>query len=196
MPLRLPGGFNFANNGYFTGSAPLPFKALNFTYAVVFNASTVSTYQTFLSQGRADTAVTGTAASFYLVKQNLVEDFMYASQTFTTTNVSASKLSFGVIVTAAGSGKNSIGSLNGGTGETGNYPDGTLKVDTTCFALGRLCPTRLNNNLFTGTMHEVMVFSTNLPDSLRYWVDGYFAWKWGVVDNLPATHLYFGTPPV
>jgi hypothetical protein len=42
---------------------------------------------------------------------------------------------------------------------------------------------------------ECIVYSTTLTDSARQQVEGYLAWKWGLVASLPANHPYKLIPP-
>lgn len=199
-PERLEDGFDFSNRGYFEGPSPLPAMAMNFTMSAVFNPSKVDGWQTIASVGRDDRDVFATSATFYLVHKNIAFDFMWGDQKFLTQTVSARKINFGSLTISAGAAAygsvNSLGSANGASAEAGRYPNDQLQVNNTCFAIGRICPTRLNVNPFSGSIHEVMIFTTNLPEALRFWIDGYFAWKWGVVDLLPAWHLYAAAPPV
>ena len=46
------------------------------------------------------------------------------------------------------------------------------------------------NNL-TGTISEILVFNRALQNDERQQVEGYLAWKWGLVQNLPVTHPYY-----
>ena len=43
---------------------------------------------------------------------------------------------------------------------------------------------------------EVLVFNANLSTPNRQIIEGYFAWKWGLVNRLPATHPYINRPPL
>lgn len=48
---------------------------------------------------------------------------------------------------------------------------------------------------FGGEYNEVLMFNQGLSVSDRQKVEGYLAWKWGIVANLPASHPYKYTPP-
>lgn len=194
MPQRLAGGFNFANSGYFSGPPPLSRKAMNFTMAVAFNAAAVSTHQVLLSQGRADFASARTAVNFYLATSNLRLDWTFGWQQYDTQLISTGKINFAVIAVAAGTG-GSTGAANGANDASSAWPDGTLDVSDACFNIARQCPSRANGDVFRGAIHEVMVFSSTLPSDARRWIEGYFAWKWGLVANLPSSHMYSATPP-
>ncbi len=54
------------------------------------------------------------------------------------------------------------------------------------------------NLAFNGEFYEVLVFNAALSTSQRQQIEGYLAWKWGLVSSLPANHPYkmFPPPPV
>jgi hypothetical protein len=47
-----------------------------------------------------------------------------------------------------------------------------------------------------GTMAEVVITNTALSTAARQRLEGYLAWKWGLVANLPANHPYKINPPL
>jgi hypothetical protein len=47
----------------------------------------------------------------------------------------------------------------------------------------------------TASVAEVIVYSTTPSDQQRQQIEGYLAWKWGLVANLPAGHPYKNYPP-
>lgn len=51
------------------------------------------------------------------------------------------------------------------------------------------------NELFNGTMNEIIVLNQLPTTALRQQVEGYLAWKWGIQASLPATHPYRSAPP-
>lgn len=42
---------------------------------------------------------------------------------------------------------------------------------------------------------EFVVFAQDVPQTTRQRTEGYLAWKWGLVGNLPSTHPYKNSPP-
>lgn len=52
-----------------------------------------------------------------------------------------------------------------------------------------------NGEFYNGNLAEMMVFSGFLNDSQRQQIEGYLAWKWGLVASLPSTHPYKLFPP-
>jgi len=51
-------------------------------------------------------------------------------------------------------------------------------------------------SFFTGNIAEILFFDSVLTTSNREIIEGYLAWKWGLVSNLPATHPYINRPPL
>ena len=47
----------------------------------------------------------------------------------------------------------------------------------------------------TASVSEVIVYSTTPTDQQRQTIEGYLAWKWGLVASLPAGHPYKNYPP-
>lgn len=50
-------------------------------------------------------------------------------------------------------------------------------------------------NYYTGTISEIIVYSTDIGIQNIYSVEGYLAWKWGLQTSLPATHPFSKFPP-
>lgn len=44
---------------------------------------------------------------------------------------------------------------------------------------------------FKGDISEILMFNRALQNDERQQVEGYLAWKWGLVQNLPVTHPYY-----
>jgi hypothetical protein len=47
---------------------------------------------------------------------------------------------------------------------------------------------------FVGRIGEVLIYNAAMTRDQRQLVEGYLAWKWGLVGNLPSTHPYKKTP--
>jgi hypothetical protein len=45
-----------------------------------------------------------------------------------------------------------------------------------------------------GYIFEILVYRASITDTQRQQIEGYLAWKWGLVANLPSTHPYKNTP--
>jgi hypothetical protein len=48
--------------------------------------------------------------------------------------------------------------------------------------------------LFTGNIYDIILYTGPLTTSQRQRVEGYLAWKWGFVANLPSTHPFKNSP--
>lgn len=48
---------------------------------------------------------------------------------------------------------------------------------------------------FTGNIYEVLLYTGPLTTTQRQSVEGYLAWKWGLVASLPSNHPYKNYPP-
>jgi hypothetical protein len=46
-----------------------------------------------------------------------------------------------------------------------------------------------------GTLQEIIIYGTTVSTSQRQQIEGYLAWKWGLVASLPSTHPYKLFPP-
>jgi len=86
-------------------------------------------------------------------------------------------------------------SVNGGTVTL--YTNGTSYMTAT--TLGNFTWTSLligrrsygaGQENFTGKFGEFIIFNSAVSTSQRQQVEGYLAWKWGLVGNLPSTHAY------
>lgn len=42
---------------------------------------------------------------------------------------------------------------------------------------------------------EILIYNTTFADAQRQQVEGYLAWKWGLVSQLPSAHPYKNSPP-
>ena len=75
-----------------------------------------------------------------------------------------------------------------------NIIDTTFTVSgTTQFALSAIGG--LATRYFTGNIQEVIVYSGPITTSQRQQVEGYLAWKWGLVANLPSDQPYKSVNP-
>ena len=48
---------------------------------------------------------------------------------------------------------------------------------------------------FNGYIQEILIYDTPLTTTQRQNVEGYLAWKWGLVANLPGNHPFKKWPP-
>lgn len=55
---------------------------------------------------------------------------------------------------------------------------------------------KYGNSYYQGSLHEILLYTPGVgSEQKRRKVEGYLAWKWGVVDGLPNTHPYKLSPP-
>lgn len=91
------------------------------------------------------------------------------------------------------------------TGVFNYYRDGQIQSTNTVYAginsiTGRALGIGANqsgNFDIGGTyaIYELLIFNSFLSDPVRYQVEGYLAWKWGLQANLPSNHLYKNASP-
>jgi hypothetical protein len=53
----------------------------------------------------------------------------------------------------------------------------------------------ITTNTWTGRISEVLMYNVQLTVAQQAQVEGYLAWKWNLVSNLPVTHPYKYSPP-
>lgn len=77
-----------------------------------------------------------------------------------------------------------------GTLQTSNNTNAGVTANTTA-RLGIGENATLNNaRAGTYNVYEIVIYKSFLTDTQRQQVEGYLAWKWGMVGNLPSTHPY------
>jgi hypothetical protein len=92
--------------------------------------------------------------------------------------------------TSAGALTTFVNGTAGGTASVGTRSSGCQG-----FALASTqgtVPTTANSAAY---ICEALVYNAALTDSQRQQVEGYLAWKWGLVGNLPSNHPYKFAPP-
>ena len=97
----------------------------------------------------------------------------------------------------------SIG-YGGGTQATNYGVNGTLRSTTTVTPIGNntaIAPLWLNGRWDSTSGENVIIaemlhYNTSLSTAQRQQVEGYLAWKWGIVANLPSDHPYKKTSAV
>jgi hypothetical protein len=76
---------------------------------------------------------------------------------------------------------------NGGARGTRNVQSTNPNTGTAFYNIGDY----YGGSPFYGYINEILVFNRALQNDERQQVEGYLAWKWGVVQNLPTTHPYY-----
>ena len=51
------------------------------------------------------------------------------------------------------------------------------------------------NNSLKGNIGEIIMFNKQLNDNERFPIEGYLAWKWGISNSLPSTHMFYNNAP-
>jgi len=52
-----------------------------------------------------------------------------------------------------------------------------------------------NNNIFHGSIREILIYNNCLGLSDRQRIEGYLSWKWRLTSNLPTGHPFITTQP-
>ena len=88
------------------------------------------------------------------------------------------------------------------TGYFENFVNGATQGSATGGTGARTTPTRITigalqtlATYFNGNIYEIVVYASYLSQVQRQTVEGYLAWKWGLVSQLPANHPYKLFPP-
>ena len=79
------------------------------------------------------------------------------------------------------------------------YINGTAmntKTGTTIATTGIDIGGFANSQTWPGYLHEFLLIAQTLTPLQRQQVEGYLAWRWNLVSQLPANHLYKNTTPV
>ena len=82
----------------------------------------------------------------------------------------------------------SSNSLNGSQATVTDLQPRNITTGTTSARIGEYFGDGSNLN---GTISEILIFNRALQNDERQQVEGYLAWKWGLVQNLPVTHPYY-----
>ena len=84
----------------------------------------------------------------------------------------------------------------GTTGSEFAVDGGAITIGTDAFGASP-SPVPGSTNTWPGIICEVILYAdVILSNSDRRTVEGYLAWKWGLVSNLPVTHPFKNSPPV
>ena len=52
-----------------------------------------------------------------------------------------------------------------------------------------------DNDLFSGSISEILIYNSTLTTDNIQSIEGYLAWKWGLEQQLPSSHSYFSHSP-
>ena len=84
-----------------------------------------------------------------------------------------------------------------GSADLRNLTSGTRHdlLYTSTFGVGAGLRRWFAEKWFNGKIGEIICIQTAVDSATRYKIEGYLAWKWGLVANLPAGHPYKSAPP-
>jgi hypothetical protein len=169
-----------ASSAFFTGANPTSYNMTAFF--VYFDANVDTCAPVYTSGDPAVTDLTGLfpncGGTTYL--QTTAG---WATQTATITKTTSNLVS--LQYSSASNTNNILVYFNG----TLNFTASSSSFTRTSFTLGRRAA-----NYLTGNYYEVISYNTFLNTTDRQTVEGYLAWKWGLVSSLPATHPYKNNP--
>ena len=169
-----------------------------FTFFMIYQRTGGGTYDTLVTRGVGNLAApidfyTNTSTGNF--SRNIGNGTAYADYNTTSgsnfTNVTTPSLYYANITAANGAldafnfatpTDPSSGTLTGVYyGDTGT----AIYIGTRADSVTRL----------TASVAEVIVYSTTPTEIQRQTIEGYLAWKWGLVASLPASHPYKNYPP-
>lgn len=186
----------------------LSFTGTNgYQYITNTNATVTNSAYTIFAVGKQNTSTTTWTGYNYLIKGNPSTDsllfFGARGGTFTTFTGGTNSWND----TNANSPSQSVQStsimsivVNGST--LTPYFNGTAqntKTGTTASFAGFRIGDTDNGNLgqnWSGFVGEILIYNGALSTSDRQTIEGYLAWKWNIVSNLPAGHPYKSSPPM
>jgi hypothetical protein len=79
--------------------------------------------------------------------------------------------------------------LNGTTSGSGTPPVTYSGTGTSYIGSSTYAP----NNMY-GSIYEIIYYNSSISDTRRQQIEGYLAWKWGLVSSLPSSHPYALVP--
>lgn len=106
------------------------------------------------------------------------------NETGTTLLDNSSSANFNIIVVTIQSGSQVI--FRDGTQQS-TTSQSITSATTASMYIGSLIG---NSEFYGGSIGEIMVFNSFLTSTQRQQLEGYLAWKWGLVAQLPANHPY------
>jgi hypothetical protein len=179
-------GVLFTGTGNFTTTFPASYS--NETTYIVYNATNITGFQQFLgSQAGGRQFFFGTSPNGSLYVKNTFGSGVIGPPSFVITAAVTTILSYN------NNGTKTTLSINGrsvASGNTVSYTSGTTSI-LGAYATGASS----YSDYFNGNMYEIIGYPTSLSLSQQQQVEGYLAWKWGLVASLPNGHP-FKQPPI
>jgi hypothetical protein len=203
---------NFLSNAGFSLYAGASSGAATF---VVFNTTNVNQQSQFIEQSNSGGSNNWTEIGFSYASGPSYSSNNYGSIGFHRGNGSVTQTAAGTLsantnyiysglLANAGTTPTSVGLFLNGTQQTS--VDFTTGVETGFFSPGSYPTTNTSvitvgcrlitgsSNFYAGTMGEIIMYNSAITSSQRQQVEGYLAWKWGLVGSLPSNHPYKTAP--
>lgn len=167
--------------GTFSGSISITTTSI-FAFAVFVSNMTGSSEGmriiSFSGPGCSDWNCSTTVIAF-LYDTNRIQTWRNSS---TTTNLTCPAQGSTILTTTYYDGSTAYNSLFGGTSASAIGSSGSFNISNYAMTFG-------NVNM-KGNLGEVIIYNSVLTTNQRQQIEGYLAWKWGVLSSLPANHPY------
>jgi hypothetical protein len=174
----------------------LSLPAPNFTILTVSKDDAVNTNTTLRCLLHMKTATTPTPSIgiFHQTTSQeglqVIVDNSAKAIRFTTPVANSTSRIISVVVSAS----NAINYQNGTVLTTSNSSYISQTGNYNIHAIG-LAASSFGSRCWSGSLNEMMVFSSNLSTTDRQKAEGYLAWKWNLQASLPSGHTYRNTSP-
>ena len=77
---------------------------------------------------------------------------------------------------------------------TNNYTTANSNYPVNYVVMGGYSSTLVGSRNFNGTVYEMLLYSRSLTVTERQQIEGYLAWKWGLIASIPTGHPYKTIP--
>ena len=175
--------FNFSD----TSTPPMPTGTNPATYFVVVKPNVGAASGGFIITYGPSNAATSSERYLTLYGGTSNNLARFAVGTGNNVDISTGNITQTTILTAVYSDFICSLTTNGGARGTLNVQAGNPSTGTAFYNIGDY----YGGSPFYGYINEILVFNRALQNDECQQVEGYLAWKWGVVQNLPTTHPYY-----
>jgi len=162
----------------------------NTIFALVYNNNSTTksfTANNYIISGRADALI-----SYSSYSGNNFATFVGSGSGWNDLNTNTPSQNMNGVWAITGMTQNSSTLTPYYNGVALNTKSGTM-ASTTGFIIGD-APSGYRGQCWNGYMAEIIMFPTVLGNTQRQQIEGYLAWKWGLVSSLPASHPYALSP--
>jgi len=166
-----------------------------FSVAVVFNATSGSTFRNLLGFGSS-----GGSSYFHTLQFDVSNLFVQSRRELSAPLnqkliTGTSGVSANLVVATTFSGTTGVNYKNGTQDATGDLDLPSMSTNINQFAIGAL-PRDTISGYLAATISEIIITANVLSTLTRQKLEGYLAHKWGLTANLPAGHPYKTVVPV